>query len=119
MEETMQTKRKPNISKTAFWDVNFEKIDFENSSVFVMDKVFNYGVFSDQLEIIRFYGIERIKKDIVKIAYFREPVLAFLSTFFNLDKALFIAYQRRQNQPKYWNTNTVNAEKYVDEQSNG
>ena len=95
--------QKPNISATAFWDVDFEKIDFEKSSVFVMDKVFNYGVFSDQLAIIRFYGIERIKKDVVKIAYFRKPVFAFISNFFELDKSLFTAYQRRQQQPNYWN----------------
>ena len=94
--------QKPNISEIAFWDVDFEKIDFEKSSVFVMDKVFNYGVFSDQLAIIRFYGIERIKKDVVKIAYFRKPVFAFISKFFELDKSLFTAYQRRQQQPNYW-----------------
>ena len=98
----MATMSKPNISKKAFWDVDFEKIDFEKSSGFVIDKVFNYGVFSDQLEVIRFYGIERIKKDVVKIAYFRKPVFAFISNFFDLDKSLFTAYQRRQQQPNYW-----------------
>ncbi|MEA5140763.1 DUF6922 domain-containing protein [Arcicella rigui] len=101
----MEAKRvlsKPNISQKAFWDVDFERIDFEKNSVFVIDKVFNYGVFSDQLELIRFYGFERIKNDIVKIAYFRKPVFAFVSSFFDLDKSLFKAYQRRQEQPNHW-----------------
>jgi hypothetical protein len=98
----MKIKGKPNISKLAFWDVDFDKIDFDKSSVFVIDKIFNYGIWSDQLEIIKFYGIERIKKDVVKIAYFKKPVFAFVSSFLGLDKSLFTAYQRRQQQPNYW-----------------
>lgn len=96
--ETASSKNIPTISKSAFWD-----IDFEKSSVFVIDKVFNYGIFSDQIGIIKYYGIDRIKKDIVKIPYFRKPVFAFIIGFFGLDKSLFTAYQRRQQQPNYWN----------------
>jgi hypothetical protein len=94
---------KPNISSRAFWDVDFNKIDFEKNSVFVIDKVFNYGTFAEQLAIIKFYGIERIKDDVVKIAYFKKPVFAFVCGFFKLDKSLFTAYQRRQQQPNFWN----------------
>ncbi len=96
-------KTSPNISKTAFWDIDFEKIDYDINSLFVINKVFNYGTFADQLEIIKFYGIEKIKKDIVNVAYFRKPVFAFICGFFDLDKSLFTAYQRRQAQPNYWN----------------
>jgi hypothetical protein len=93
---------KPNISSRAFWDVDFEKIDYEKRSSFVIDKVFNYGTFAEQIEIIKFYGIERIKEDVVKIPYFKKPVFAFICGFFNLDKSLFIAYNRRKQQPNFW-----------------
>jgi hypothetical protein len=95
--------KRPNISKIAFWDVDFDKIDFEKSSVFVIDKVFNYGLFDDQIEIVKFYGIEKIKEDIIKVAYFKKKSFAFVSSFFDLDKSLFVAYQRRQQQVQYWN----------------
>lgn len=98
-----ETSIKPNISERAFWDVNFDKIDFEKSSVFVIDKVLNYGTFSEQIEIIKFYGIERVKNEVIKIPYFKKNVFAFVCGFLNLDKSLFTAYQRRQQQPNYWN----------------
>jgi hypothetical protein len=64
-------KSRPNISKTAFWDVNFDEIDFDKNYVFVVDKVFNYGKFNDQLELIRFYGVENIKKMMVQVLIYK------------------------------------------------
>jgi len=64
-------KLRPNISKTAFWDVNFVEFDFEKNYVFVVDKVFNYGKFNDQLELIRFYGVENIKKMMVQVLIYK------------------------------------------------
>jgi len=43
----------PNLSKTAFWDMDFDKLDFEKNAVFIMEKVFNYGLWDDQLAIVR------------------------------------------------------------------
>ncbi len=101
--EVLKKNIKPNISPRAFWDVNFEEIDFEAKSGFVIEKVLNYGTFSEQLEIFRFYGLERIKLEVVKIPYFKKTVFAFVCGFFNMDESLFNAYQRRQQQPNYWN----------------
>ena len=101
----METKNllKPNISKIAFWDVNFDNIDFEGNSVFVMDKVFNYGIWSDIIEILRFYGIERIRKEIVQAPYFKNTTLSFLCVILNLTEQDFIVYQRRQTRKPIWN----------------
>jgi hypothetical protein len=93
----------PNISKKAFWDIDFDKIDYDKNRVFVINKIFNYGTFEDQVAIIRFYGVETIKNEIVKVPYFRKPVFAFVCGFLGLDKSQFVAYQRRQSQPNYWN----------------
>jgi hypothetical protein len=94
---------KPNISKIAFWDVNFDKIDFEENSSFVMDKVFNYGIWSDIVETLRFYGVERIKKEIVKAPYFKNNTLSFLCVILNLTEQDFKAYQQRQARKPIWN----------------
>ncbi len=101
--EGLEKNMKPDISSRAFWDVNFEEIDFEESSRFVIEKVLNYGTFSEQIEIFRFYGLERVKQEVIKIPYFKKTVFAFVSGFLNIDKSLFTAYQRRQQQPNYWN----------------
>lgn len=95
-------KAKPNISKKAFWDVNFEDIDFEKNQVFIIDKVFNYGGFQDQLEVIRFYGKEKISQNILKVPFFRKEVFAFVCGYFQLNPAHFQCYLKRQSNPSHW-----------------
>ncbi len=95
-------KPRPNISKIAFWDVNFDKIDFDKSSVFVIDKVLNHGTWADIIEILRYYGLERAKKDVVQVSYFKSSALSFLCLILDLKKTDFIAYQRRQTRVSNW-----------------
>lgn len=92
----------PSISAAAFWDVDFEYIDFENNSVFVLSKVFNYGTWNDIVGVLKYYGIKRVKKEVVQVPYFKKTTLAFLCTVLDLKKKDFKAYQRRQSQKNYW-----------------
>ena len=94
----------PNLSKTAFWDVNFDKLDFEKNAAFVVEKVFNYGLWDDQLAIMKYYGEERIKKEVVRGAYFKKKVLNFLCVIFDLQPTDFTCYIRRQSNPQHWDS---------------
>ncbi len=93
----------PNLSKTAFWDVNFEQLDFEKNAAFIIEKVFNYGLWNDQLAVINYYGKDRIKKEIVKCAYFKKKVFRFVCFAFDLEPTDFTCYIRRQSHPSHWN----------------
>ena len=92
----------PSISKKAFWDISFDKLDFEKSSLFVMQKVFNYGNWDDQIGVLRYYGKDRIKKEIIKASYLRQPVLSFLCTILQLQKTDFECYIKMQSNPLPW-----------------
>jgi hypothetical protein len=94
---------KPNISKIAFWDVNFDNIDFQENSVFVMNKVFNYGTWDDIIETLRFYGIERVRKEVIKSSYFKNTTLSFLCVILHLTEQDFVSYQQRQKWTSTWN----------------
>ncbi len=78
--------QKPDISQKAFWDVRFSEIDFEKNSLHVMEKIFNYGTWKDQIAIMKFYDLQRIKKEIVNAGYLRKPVLSFLCIILQLQK---------------------------------
>ena len=91
------------VSKKAFWDVNFAALDFEKSSLFIMQKVFNYGSWNDQVAIMRLYGLERIKKEIIDASYLRQPVLSFLCAILRLQKTDFGCYIKMQSNPLPWN----------------
>jgi hypothetical protein len=92
----------PEISRKAFWDVRFSEIDFEKNSRQVMEKVFNYGSWDDQVALMKFYGLKRIKVEIVGASYLRQPVLAFLCTILDLHKQDFECYRKMQSQPLPW-----------------
>lgn len=94
--------QKPAISRKAFWDVRFSEIDFEEKSTHVMEKVFNYGTWKDQVAIMKFYGLLRIRKEIVKAGYLRKPVLSFLCVILDLQKTDFKCYNKMQSHPLPW-----------------
>jgi hypothetical protein len=92
----------PSISKKAFWDVKFENLDFEKNSLFIMEKVFNYGSWFDQVQIMKYYGLSRIKNEIIGANYLRNPVLSFLSVLLDIEKKEFKCYMRKQSNPLPW-----------------
>lgn len=95
--------QKPAISQKAFWDVRFNDIDFEKNALYVMEKVFNYGTWKDQVAIMQFYSLQRIKKEIVHAGYLRMPVISFLCVILQLQKNDFECYNKMQLHPLPWN----------------
>lgn len=94
----------PNLSRTAFWDVNFDQLDFEKNPAFILEKVFNYGLWSDQVAVIKYYGEKRIKAEVVKGAYYKKKVLSFLCLIFDLKPGDFTCYTRRQSNRQHWSS---------------
>lgn len=93
---------KDHLSKTAFWDINFETLDVDEKSSFVIDKVFNYGKWADILAIHKYYGEEKIKNEIVKAPWLRKEVISFVSLVYDLKLRDFKCYLRRQSHPTYF-----------------
>ncbi len=95
--------QRPNISRTAFWDVDWDTLDFEADSLLVMSKVFNYGTWADILEVLRFYGPDRVRREVVQGAYYKQTALSFLCLILDLTESDFTAYQYRQARRPIWN----------------
>jgi hypothetical protein len=85
-----------NITKTAFWDVDVSKIDMERDSLFVMEKVFNYGLWADIKSVLAYYGIDRIKKEITQARYLKKTALSFLCLVTGLREQDFSTITRRK-----------------------
>jgi hypothetical protein len=93
---------RPNISKTAFWDVNFEDIDFEKNARDVIGRVLMNGKLEDWKTLNEYYGIEKIKSEIVQIRYLSDITLNFCSFFYKIPKEEFRCYKLKQSIPKLW-----------------
>lgn len=103
MEALQQTYIKPDIKKRVFWDVKYDDLDFEKDRFYIIEKVMNYGVWSDFLALLKFYGEDTIKKEIVKSSYLKKDVLNFICVYFNLKPNQFKCYNRRQSNRELWN----------------
>ena len=88
-----------NVDKHLFWDVDFETMDLDRSSVYIIGRVFNYGSMNDAKEIVKRYGVDRVKRDIVKNTDLRNNTMNFVSEVFNIPLKDFRAYIRRQENP--------------------
>ena len=86
------------ISKLAFWDVNPAIVDIEEDSLFVMTKVFNYGTWEDIRSVFKYYGIRRIKKEVIHIPYLKKTAFSFLCLITGLKESDFKAIKRRQRR---------------------
>jgi hypothetical protein len=51
---------KPAISKKAFWDISFDELDVEKSALILIERVFNYGSWYNQVPIMQYYSLPRI-----------------------------------------------------------
>lgn len=56
----MSTKPRPVFHRRIFWDVDFDKLDYEVDAVLVIEHVFSWGDIPDVREARKYYGDERI-----------------------------------------------------------
>jgi hypothetical protein len=77
-------------------------LDYEANARFVIEKVMNYGLWADILEILRYYGHTRVKAEVVQAGYLKEKTLSFCCTIFDLTSHQFRCYTRQQSNPLPW-----------------
>jgi hypothetical protein len=80
-----------------------QQLDYEQHARFVIGKVFNYGLLADMIEVIRFYGPERVRQEVVQVAYLKRKTLSLCCTIFELQPDQFKCYTRQQSNPQPWN----------------
>ncbi len=57
-----QLSNKPVFNRRIFWDVDFDKIDYDQKAAFVIVRVFERGDVPDVRNCRRYYGDEKIRE---------------------------------------------------------
>ena len=92
----------PNLSRVAFWDVDMQTLDYERNARFIIEKVMNNGLWADIQEVMRYYGRDRVKAEIVQAAYLKKKTLSFCCVIFELTPDQFRCYTQQQSNPTPW-----------------
>ena len=82
------------MSKYLFWDVNIRNLDYETRASFILERVFTMGMQEDEWKVNKFYGKERIRKEVVKSKALDKKTLNYLSIFYKIPKKEFVCYRK-------------------------
>jgi hypothetical protein len=91
-----------NLSKVIFWDTQYENINWENKARYVIERVIMYGTVEDWHIIKAFYGLNRMKTEMLQSRDLDAKSLSFLSCIFDTPKEQFRCYTEKQLQPQHW-----------------
>ena len=91
---------KPYHDSRVFWDVNYEKMDYEVKANFIIERVFERGDVEDIRQCRRYYGDEKITTALLNAKYLPLHTIHFASAI--IDKPLneFRCYILRQLNPE-------------------
>ena len=70
------------LSPRLFWDSDPEAIDYERHARHVIERVVTRGTLEEWRAILKFYGQERVKSEVLQIRSLDERSLHFLAAFF-------------------------------------
>ena|SRR6218665_1338530 len=93
---------KPILNRRIFWDVDFDKIDYQKKANFVIERVFERGDVDDIRQVRRFYGDEQVSAILTKAKYMPEVKIYLAAAIFNKNLADFRCYTQTQSIKTLW-----------------
>ncbi len=96
----MEKKVKPVFQKRIFWDVDFEKLDYDAKANFVIERVFERGDVEDIRHCRRYYGNEKVTKALLNAKFLPLHTIYFASAIIDKPLEAFRCYTLRQLNPE-------------------
>lgn len=90
------------FSKNLFWDTDISKLDFERNARAIIARVAERGRQEDWFEILRNYGIDKLRNEVVQIRSLEPKTLAFLSVVLEIPIENFRCYKEQQLYPELY-----------------
>ena len=86
------------LSQDLFWDINYNKLDFQKNKRFIISRVLNYGDIDDFKQLMRYYNLQSVKHMARRLRSLDKKSLSFYSLIFNLPKNKFLCFQTALKQ---------------------
>ena len=93
---------KPVFNKHIFWDVNFEALDYDKKSSFIIERVFERGDVDDIRQCRRYYGDERISNVLTNAKRLSLASIYLACALFNNELTDYRCYNTAQLNPTHW-----------------
>jgi len=93
---------KPQFHRRIFWDVNFNRLDYNKSAHFVIERVFERGDIEDIRQCRRYYGDEKVADVLLNVNYLIEHRMYLAAAVINKPVEDFKCYKQRQLNPQLY-----------------
>lgn len=94
-----EQKTKPVFAKRIFWDVNFETLDYDQKSSFIIERVFERGDVEDIRQCRRYYGDERVCNVLVNAKWLSLSVVCLACALFGNELTDYKCYNTAHLSP--------------------
>lgn len=74
----------PQLSPYLFWDTDRDRLDWQRNAAFVIRRAFERGTLDDLLEVLVYYGREKVVAVLTSAEDLPEMVVALASMVFSL-----------------------------------
>jgi hypothetical protein len=95
-------KNKPLFDKRIFWDVTFEKMDYDAKASFIIERVFERGDVEDIRQCRRYYGDEKIKEVLTKAKWLSLHNIYLACALFDNEPTDYRCYITAQSNPNHF-----------------
>lgn len=90
---------KPELARRIFWDVDFDKLDYDAKASFVIERVFERGDVPDIRNCRRYYGDEKVTAVLLNAKFLPEHRMYLASAVLGKSLEDFRCYTLRRSQP--------------------
>ena len=91
------------LSPHLFWDVEIDSINTDEHKQFIVQRVLQYGLLSDWVQIYHQFGLTEITSISMHIKELDPKSLAFISAISKMPKEKFICFTTKPSIPQHWN----------------
>lgn len=98
----MLMKDKPVFERRIFWDVDFDKIDYDLRAAFVIERVFERGDVQDIRNCRRYYGDDKVRDVLLNAKFLPLSRIYLASAVINRPVEAFRCYTLRQSNPELY-----------------
>lgn len=99
-----RTECKEQLSPVLFWDVDISQIDMDKYPSFFVQRVLEYGKWSDWNILVNYYGKEKIVNICMNLRSLDPVCLSYICAISNTKKEDYRCYRIAQSNPIHWNS---------------
>lgn len=92
----MSAKSWPVFARRIFWDVDFDKLDYDAKASFIIERVFERGDVEDIRHCRRYYGDKMVVEALLNAKFLSLGTWHFVSSVFEQPLEAFRCYTTRQ-----------------------